>query len=67
MQVQISIPPMNFLLACDKGQNLFCKGNDDATCKGQKTVCPLCRVVRLEQESNLHYTKAKKNHIESTY
>lgn len=31
--------------ASNKGQNLLCKGNDNAACKGQKAVCPLGRVV----------------------
>ena len=34
-----------FGLACDKGQNLFCKGNHNAARKGQKAVRPLGRVV----------------------
>ena len=35
-------------LACDEGQNLLCKGNDYATCKGQKAVRSLGRVVGFE-------------------
>lgn len=43
-----------FFLACDKGQNLFCKGNDDAARKGQKAIRPLAWVMGLQRQAHLH-------------
>ena len=52
--------------ACDKGQNLFRKGNDDAARKGQKAVCPLGRVVRFQRQTNLHHAETEQNHTNCT-
>lgn len=53
--------------ACDKRQNLLCKGNDNAACKGQKTVRPLGRVVGFQRQANLHDAEAEHNHADSPY
>ncbi len=40
--------PLSLSLACDKGQDFFCKRNDHTTCKGQEAVCSLGRVMGFE-------------------
>ncbi len=52
--------------ACDKSQNFFRKGDDDAARKGQKAICPLGRVVGFQGQTNLHDTKAEQNHTDRT-
>ena len=54
-------------LTCDKGQNLFCKSNHNAACKGQKAICSLRGIVRFQGQTDLHDTKAKHNHSDSPY
>ena len=52
-------------LACDEGQNLFCKSNHHAACKGQKAVRPLGRVVGFQRQAHLHDAEAEHNHPDS--
>lgn len=56
-----------YFLACDKSQDFFCKGNDNAACKGQKAVSSLGRVVGFEGKTNLHDTKTEHNHTDSPH
>ncbi|EQJ32374.1 hypothetical protein QS9_3496 [Clostridioides difficile P20] len=55
------------ILACDKSQDFLCEGNDNAACKGQKSVSSLGRVVGFEGQTNLHDTKAEHNHTDSPH
>ncbi len=55
------------ILACDKSQDFFCEGNDNAACKGQKSVSSLGRVMGFEGKTNLHDTKAEHNHTNSPH
>ena len=54
-------------LACNKSPDFLCEGNDNATCKGQKAVSSLGRVVGFEGKTNLHDTKAEHNHTDSPH
>ncbi len=50
---------------CYEIQDLFGKGNDDTSRDGQKSVCPLGRVVRFKRKAHLHDAEPEKNQPDS--
>ena len=42
-------------------QDLFCKGDDDPTCQGEKPVCPLAGIMRLHRQADLHDAKSQQD------
>lgn len=52
-------------LACDQGKDLFCKGNDYAARKRQKSIRSLGRIMGFQGKTDLHDTKAKHDHTHS--
>ena len=57
--------PRHFIFeqsAGNEGQDLFCKGDDNAPRQGEKPVGPLAGVVALEGKPHLDDTPAQQDH-----
>ena len=61
-QAATGLPPdCQIESARDKGQNLFCKRNDDAAGQGEETVGALARVMAFQRKADLHNAEAEQD------
>ena len=52
--------------ARNEGKDFFRKGNHNAACEGQKSICSLGRVVGFQRQTNLYHAETEQNHTYGT-